>query len=580
MKARFLNKDYEITVWSNERLGKHIAVDTETTLAPFTETPEMVTFQAFDGDRVFYVRLGDVRKFLGQHAESTLIFHNAAFDIDVICKHLAVSGMMHDQARNYFDPWIRKGTVYDTAILYRLLGLATRGFVPHKYSLALVTQELFGVELDKNEEIRNTFEQYKGQDPIHIPEHYLSYGALDVIATFYGFHSLLSAARSTGSTTDLSHQIQLAGALALNRIYKRGIGFDLERSTAVLNKIYTEMAVHQDILATYGWVRGFKGSKERYEWIVRDYLQLDLPRTEDGSVSSKAEDLEKYKDNHFVNSYLKFIELEKQSTFLRDLKHDTIHPRYNYLLNTGRTSCKNPNFQQLPRDGDIRSCFIAGSGNTFLITDYSTLELCTLAQITYTKYGHSVMRELINEGRDLHRYYASVLHKCKEEHVTKSQRQEAKAANFGFPGGLGIETFIKFSAGYGLTLSPQQAQKMKNAWFRAFPEVKEYLNEQENDEAAWTLTGRKRANASYCARKNTPFQGLSADGCKIALYELDFQGFAIRGFIHDEIVVEVNKDSVEDSKKTVEKIMIDSMKAVCPDVLIKVETIISERFTK
>ena len=368
MKARFLNKDYEIKIWDGQQLGKNVAVDTETTFVPFTQTPDLITFQAFDGSRVFYVRLGDIRKFLGQHAESILIFHNAAFDIDVICKHLS-KNMMYDHARNYFDEWINKGTIYDTAILYRLLGLATNGFVPHKYNLALVTNELFGVELDKNEEIRTTFEQFKGQDPVHIPEHYLRYGALDVIATFYVFNSLLSAASATGSTTQLSHQIQLAGAIALNRMYKRGIGFDVERATEVLNRLYSEMAVHQDILATYGWVRGFKGSKERYEWIVRDYLQLDLPRTEDGSVSSKSEDLEKYKDNHFVKSYLKFIELEKQSTFLRDLNNELIHPRYNYLLNTGRTSCSNPNFQQLPRDGEIRGCFTATSGNTFLITD-------------------------------------------------------------------------------------------------------------------------------------------------------------------------------------------------------------------
>lgn len=572
MKARFLDKDYNIEIWDRESLGPYIAVDTETTVVPFTETADLITCQAFDGNRVFYINVDDVKEFLEQHKHSNIIFHNAPFDIDVLCKHL--------NNRNYFDHWVQSNMLWDTALLYRLVGLATNGFVPHKYNLALVSKELLNVELDKNEDIRTTFERFKGKNIQDIPESYLSYGAIDVISTFYCFHDLMGRASNSGSTTQLSHQIQIAGAIALNRIYKNGIGFDCARAQSVLQEINAKLRTERDTLMLYGWSRGFKGSKEAYERVVRDHLYLDLPLTKDGSISSKTEDLEPYRHHQFVNSYLNFIDLEKQSTFIRGLKDDVIHPRYNYLLNTGRTSCKNPNFQQLPRDGEIRGCFRASSGNTFLITDYSTLELCALAQITYNKYGFSVMRDLINEGQDLHRYYASVLHRCKEEEVTKSQRQEAKAANFGFPGGLGIETFIQFSAGYGLTLSTKQAQKMKEAWFEAFPEVKEYLNEQEPDEAAWTLTGRKRANASYCARKNTPFQGLSADGAKIALYQLDLRGYKLRGFCHDEIITEVNKNSAEPSLVTQEKIMIEAMQIVIPDVKISVDSKISERYCK
>ena len=34
------------------------------------------------------------------------------------------------------------------------------------------------------------------------------------------------------------------------------------------------------------------------------------------------------------------------------------------------------------------------------------------------------------------------------------------------------------------------------------------------------VTGRLRANATYCARHNTVFQGLAADGAKLALWKL------------------------------------------------------------
>ena len=55
----------------------------------------------------------------------------------------------------------------------------------------------------------------------------------------------------------------------------------------------------------------------------------------------------------------------------------------------------------------------------------------------------------------------------------------------------------------------------------------------------FTLTGRLRAKASFCARHNTVFQGLAADGAKLGLWNLWRAGFRIVNFIHDEVLVEV-----------------------------------------
>jgi len=95
-----------------------------------------------------------------------------------------------------------------------------------------------------------------------------------------------------------------------------------------------------------------------------------------------------------------------------------------------------------------------------------------------------------------------------------------------------------------------------------------------------TLTGRKRGNTTYCAEKNTPFQGLSADGAKIALYELDKQGFKVVGFVHDEIICEVKIEEAEEMLVIQERIMIDSMRSVIPDIRISVESMITARYCK
>ena len=90
--------------------------------------------------------------------------------------------------------------------------------------------------------------------------------------------------------------------------------------------------------------------------------------------------------------------------------------------------------------------------------------------------------------------------------------------------------------------------------------------------------GRYRGNTFYCAEKNTPFQGLAADGAKLALYELDKNGFKINGFVHDEIITE--NSEAEEYLNIQEQIMIDSMRKVVPDVLVKVESNISDFYTK
>ncbi len=83
-----------------------------------------------------------------------------------------------------------------------------------------------------------------------------------------------------------------------------------------------------------------------------------------------------------------------------------------------------------------------------------------------------------------------------------------------------------------------------------------------------TLTGRVRANADYRARHNTIFQGLAADGAKLALWKLFRNGYKIVNFIHDEIVVEVPEGS---DTGEMERLILEGMAEVMPDVRIELK---------
>jgi len=563
----FNGETYTIQFWQDERLGRVLAIDTETSIKPFTETPDLITFQVYDGESLFYVPKEKVFEFLNIHKDRILVFANAAFDIDVIEKDTDFR----------FKKQIEGELIYDILILYRLLKLGVVGCVPNRFGLSAITEEFLGVALDKSNEIRCNFEQFKNIPLEDIPTDFLDYGAADVVATFKNYINLQREITKTKTTTCLSHHIQLLGSLALNRMYKNGIGYDESKAVGALELLRDKMKKHFDIMCTYGWVKGMKGNQEVYNNII-EYLELDLPKTDRGDYSMKETDLEKYKYDPFILSYLNYKKLEKTTFFIRKLSGSRVHPRYDLLKNTGRTGCSSPNIQQLPRNGEIRSMFKADEGTVLLITDYSAIELATLAQVLYDEFGSSIMRDKINEGTDLHKYYASVLFSIPEDKVEKWQRQAAKAANFGFPGGLGIHTFIEFSKGYGLDISPAEATRMRNTWFKAFPEMRKYLaNEQGH---VWTRTGRLRANTTFCAEKNTPFQGLAADGAKIALYNLMTEGFKLVGFVHDEIITEVPKEKAEEMRVLQEQIMVQSMQVVVPDIQIQVESTISERYCK
>ena len=607
MKFDWNGKTYTIKFWNGEYLGELVSIDTETEVKPFTETPRMVTFQAYGGgDTVYYVQRDRVRAFLEFHSGSALVAHNFPFDTGVIHKETE-STMLFD--------WYDKDLIYDTGVLFRLLQLAVTGQVPFRYNLQFLAEKFLNVVIEKDER-RENFAQFISIPVEEIPQEYLEYGAIDVIATFQLYHKLRDYIEKHDKyNTCLSQHIQVKGDLALNAIYKNGIGFDLKQRDEWLEIKDLELSHLSQRLADWGLIRGVAGYKERYRHIIEDILQLPVVyrykkllcmshkdkwlyaesgnveikgrnvRVEEGqethgtpSISSQREDLESYIDQQFVADFLEFQSIEKATSFVRDIESSIVHPRYSLLKNTGRTSCSKPNFQQLPKMGGIREMFKAQEGNTFIITDYSAVELATLSQVLYKQYGESVMRDKINDGIDLHKYYGTTYYNKSIDKITKEERQTCKAPNFGFPGGLGAKTFIQFSKGYGLNLTETEARAMKNSWFDAFPETREYMRDEKG--FVFTLTGRKRGRTTYCAEKNTPFQGLASDGAKIALYNLVRQGFKVVGFVHDEIITEVANKEAPRLLKVQEQTMIDGMKQVCPDVLIGVESAISEFYTK
>lgn len=579
----------EIKIWTSEKLKFETVLDTETTVEPFhTFDHKLVLFQATDASGIVYlVRNEDVRRFFNRNYDNRFIFHNAVFDLDVLLPFLG-------QGRIF--ELIDEGRVFCTKLLYILYKLASEGNASHRASLKGIVKEFYGIDLEKGEE-RVTFGQYLGKPIEEISEAHIEYAAKDVIYTFKVYCDLMARIKPLDTmNTLLSFDIQMKGNYALQRIYKNGIGFDLPRKEKWLEEANEKMFKLQEHLSMYGWVRGAPGVNDRMESILEQIGIADkLPKTETGKISSSVKHLQYFDNEPFIREYMDFITLEKLSQFVRDLNNDVLHPEYSTLKVTGRTGCRNPNIQNVPKAGGIREMYIPKKqGNVFIDTDYNALELAALAQVCLKEFGKSELADTINKGLCPHVKTASAIFKkhpgkmTKEDmgEVTKDDRSLGKIANFGFGANMGIDTFIGHSKNNGVILDVKMATQVKDGFLLAFPEMRQYFqlpNKFDNGDRTFThttLTGRVKANCHYSSFLNLGFQGLSADGAKLALYEIMKKGLETVAFVHDAMVVEAPKEQVKEQQVILEKCMIKGMQKVIPDVIIGVESQISERYTK
>ena len=247
-----------------------------------------------------------------------------------------------------------------------------------------------------------------------------------------------------------------------------------------------------------------------------------------------------------------------------------IHPSFN-LTNvvSGRTSCTDPNLQQVPRNKDIRSLFTAPEGRLFFEADYSQLELRIAAHYS----NDPTMLRIYNEGGDIHTMTASLMTGGRTP--TKDERSKAKAVNFGFLYGMSAKKFVDYAYdSYGQTFSNVEAEAYRDAFFARYSRLLPWHKEQEELcellGGVTTLFGRFRklpkiySDNKYehleAARRavNTPVQGTGSDILLSAAVEvhkrLSPYGLKICGTVHDSILGEFNAED--------EDWIVDEIKAI------------------
>jgi DNA polymerase-1 len=250
-----------------------------------------------------------------------------------------------------------------------------------------------------------------------------------------------------------------------------------------------------------------------------------------------------------------------------------VHTSYHQAVAaTGRLSSQDPNLQNIPirtpEGRRIRQAFIAPEGHVLLAADYSQIELRIMAHLSQ---DDGLLNAFAGD-QDIHQATASEVFGTPLEQVTADQRRSAKAVNFGLIYGMSA-----FGLAAQLGIPRGTAQEYIDLYFARYPGVKRYMEETRATarERGYveTVFGRRLylpdinarnkqfAQASERAAINAPMQGTAADIIKRAMISVDAWCQAERGVrlimqVHDELVLEVRADRVQEATDMVrEKMM-------------------------
>ena len=287
--------------------------------------------------------------------------------------------------------------------------------------------------------------------------------------------------------------------------------------------------------------------------------------------STDAATLEKLHDAwpEFIGPLLRYREIEKlRSTYGEGLLHELaedgrIHATFNQTVaRTGRLSSDKPNLHNIPVRSDegriFRTAFVAQKGWSFLVADYNQIELRCIAHLS----NDPGLVSAFAAGEDIHNATAARVFGVAPTAVTSDQRSKAKMVSYGLA--YGMEAY---GLSQRLAIPVDEAAGILNAYFAAFPNVKQYMDDAVHTARQLgyteTLFGRRRQipellsdnfrvrQAGERQAMNAAIQGLAADIFKIALVRIDelieSSGWQSRVVlqVHDEVIVEV-PDSEKD----------------------------------
>lgn len=534
-----------------------------------------------------------------------LAFHNAAYDLGCFVANYP------EHAETVFRA-LEGGGVHCTMIREQLLDIA-RGPMVESYSLNAVVARRYNLELEKDE-FRTRFEEFENLPLDEWPKGAIEYAKTDAeFARRIHNEQTEDAKELRYVAFDEESTRQTAFDFALRSLLSRGVTLDAERVERELRKYEN---LENGYIASLRSNNVFHpGTTKRNMTAIQKLVEKsypgDPPRTEKtNKIKTDAETIADCSHPALV-TYSNFQTVSKLlSTYLRPMYErgsGPIHAGFVTLMKSGRTSCRAPNLQNLPRVGGVRECVVPREGFVFATADYDSQEIRTLGQVCKTLLGRSTIADRYSDDPDFdpHSDFAAKIHGIKYAEGLKRKaagdeefaetRQRAKAANFGFPVGMAPKTFVRKCHVDGIELTLDEAEHLRAEWLKQWPEMSAYFRAVKDmirtsgGRVEQLVSGRVRGGCEFTVAANTLFQGLAAESSKNALYEVvkatmlgtgDLAGSFPVLFVHDEIIIEAPVATASEAAEELAQVMVAAMTEVCPDVPSRASATLMTRWSK
>jgi hypothetical protein len=292
------------------------------------------------------------RDFLSVCYGDKAIFTNAAFDLKVLYKYFKKNEEMQHLILDALD----SDNIHDTQMRMKLELLSTTGTLEHKgTSLAAQCVEYLDLDIseDKKSETRTSYE-----DIIDIPlervrrDHpqYIEYGVKDITLPIKIFIEQEKRRQEEGYCSMNTEADQIRAAYVLDQAGGRGLKIDLKAVKKLKEEIDTELEeANVDAILEGAGLLSDTGSLKENE--LREYLKANHKRkirmtkpTESfpkGQISLGKKNLALIEDDPVIDAILIRKGVSKNlTTYLPHISFPRVHPNFNVLVNSGRSSCR------------------------------------------------------------------------------------------------------------------------------------------------------------------------------------------------------------------------------------------------
>ena len=370
-----------------------------------------------------------------------------------------------------------------------------------------------------------------------------------------------------------------------------GVNIDIEFLNKMKEEVYSKAKKIEEDIYTLAGNKDFNiMSPKQLGKVLFEDLSIPYPKRikSDKNYSTSVDILNKLTDYEIINKILEYRTLTKlYSNYIVGIidyikKDGKIHTIFTQTLTrTGRLSSTSPNLQNIPVREEygrlIRKAFIPSKDSVIISSDYSQIELRVFAHMSKAQN----LIEAFNNDMDIHTKTAMDIYHIPKEQVTKNERRNAKAVNFGIIYGIS-----SFGLSEDLGINVKEAKSFIDNYLETFPGIKSYMNNliakaHENGYVK-TMFGRKRVideikSANYMVKTsgermalNTPIQGTSADILKIAMIEihkeLKKRNLKTKMIIqvHDELLFDCPKEEQKEVEKLIKDKMENAYKLLVP----------------